>query len=103
MHVVEGKSELVVVAEKVPNLLWELERYSYRKLPSGAVTDEPIKLHDHAADCLRYLFMERLPYVKPRKRKTKDGYTTAYLKAKAEKKKARAKSEMKYGGGYKVG
>ena len=50
--------------EKVPNLLWEMERYSYRKLPSGVVTDEPIKLNDHACDCLRYLFMAR-PEVRP--------------------------------------
>lgn len=103
LHVVDGKSELVVMTAKVPNLLWELERYSYRKMPNGVVTDEPIKLHDHAADCLRYLAMSRLPYVKPRKRKARDGYTTAYLKAKADRKKQKALSESKWGGGYKVG
>lgn len=99
LHVIDGKSELVVMTQKVPKLLWELERYSYRKLPSGLVTDEPIKQHDHLADCLRYLAMSRLPYVKPRKRKGREGYTTQILKMKAEKKKQQNKGQ----GGYKVG
>lgn len=103
MHVVDGRSELVVMAEKVPNLIWEVDRYSYRKLPSGVVTDEPIKLNDHACDCLRYLFMARLRYVKPRKRKAKEGYTTAYLKQKAERKKMQARSRSPHGGSFKVG
>ena len=103
MHVVDGQSELVVMAEKVPNLIWEVERYSYRKLPGGVVTDEPIKLNDHACDCLRYLFMARLRYVKPRKRKAKDGYTSAYLKQKAERKKFQNRGMGGFGGSIKVG
>jgi len=48
LHIIDGRSELVVIPDKTKHLLWEIERYSYRKLPSGVVTDEPIKLNDHA-------------------------------------------------------
>ena len=74
LHIVGGHSELCVMWEKVPKLVWEMERYSYRKLPSGVVTDEPIKLNDHAVDCLRYLFMARLKWAKPRPIERKDNY-----------------------------
>ena len=103
MHIIDGKTELVVMRDNVKNLLWEMERYSYRKLPSGVVTDEPIKLNDHACDCLRYAFMANLKYVRPRKRKAAPGYTTVYLKQKAERAKHRAKRFGGYGGSYKVG
>lgn len=103
MHIVDGKSELIVMRDKCKFLLWEMERYSYRKLPSGVVTDEPIKLNDHACDCLRYAFMANLKYVKPRKRKAAPGYTTVYLQQKAERAKARNKKVGGYGGSYKVG
>ena len=103
MHIVDGKTELVVMRDKCKNLLWEMERYSYRKLPNGVVTDEPIKLNDHACDCLRYAFMAQLKYVKPRKRKATKGYTTVYLEQKAERAKHRAKKAGGYSGGYKVG
>ena len=103
MHVVDGTTELAVMAERVPNLLWELERYSYRKTPNGVVTDEPIKLNDHAADCLRYLFMAKLKYVKPRSRKKPVGYTTAYLQQKKERARHKAAKESGFGGSYKVG
>ena len=103
MHIVDGKSELVVMKDKVPNLLWEMERYSYRKLPSGVVTDEPIKLNDHACDCLRYAFMANLKYVRPRARKKQVGYTTAYLQQKKERARHKAAKESGFGGSYKVG
>ncbi|SIO37861.1 Phage terminase large subunit [Singulisphaera sp. GP187] len=102
LHIIDGKSELLVFRDKCHKLLWEMERYSYKKLPSGVVTDEPIKLNDHACDCLRYAFMANLKYVKPRQRKATKGYTTLYL----EQKKLRAKhrDQKLYGGGsYKVG
>jgi hypothetical protein len=103
MHVIDGKSELVVVWEKCKWLLWEMERYSYRKLPNGVVTDEPIKLNDHACDCLRYAFMAKLKYVKPRKRSAKKGYTSIALEQKAIRAKNRIKQGGGYGGSYKVG
>jgi hypothetical protein len=103
MHVVDGKTELVVMRDRCKFLLWEMERYSYRKLPSGVVTDEPIKLNDHACDCLRYAFMAKLKYVKPRARKRALGYTNEYLKRKAERKKHSERGQRGWGGSIKVG
>jgi hypothetical protein len=102
MHVIDGKSELVVMWEKCPNLCKELEKYSYRKLPNGTVTDEPIKLNDHLADCLRYTCSAKLAYRKPRARKRQAGYTTEILKAKKERAKAR-KQRDGVPTGYRVG
>jgi hypothetical protein len=103
MHVIDGRSELVVMRDKVPNLLWEMERYAYRKMPNGVVTDEPIKLNDHACDCLRYLFMAKLRYVKPKARRRAGGYANEYLRQKKEREKARKARESGYGGSVKVG
>lgn len=103
LHIVDGKSELLVMRDKCPNLLKEMDRYSYRKLPNGTVTDEPIKLNDHACDCLRYTAQAKFRYVKPRKRKAAPGYTTVYLKQKAERAKNKAKMERRGGSGVKVG
>lgn len=103
MHIVNGKTELVFMRDKLKFLLWEMERYSYRKLPSGVVTDEPIKLNDHACDCLRYAAIADLRYVRPRKRKAEKGYTTLYLEQKAARAKAKNKSKNGWGGSYKVG
>lgn len=103
MHVIDGKTELVVMRDRVPNLLWEMERYAYRKMPSGVVTDEPVKLNDHACDCLRYLCMAKLKYARPRPRKHKAGYTNEYLKAKKERERARRARESGRGGSVRVG
>jgi hypothetical protein len=103
LHIVDGKPRLVVMREKVPSLLWEMERYSYRKLPSGLVTDEPVKMHDHLCDCVRYLASAKLKYVKPRPRKAKGSYTNELLAAKKERAKFRKKQESGYGGAIKVG
>lgn len=103
LHIIDGKSELLVMRDKCPNLLKEMSRYSYRKLPSGVVTDEPIKLNDHLCDCLRYSFMENLVYVRPRKRKAQKGYTTLYLEQKKERAKARARKNSPGGGSILVG
>ena len=103
MHIIDGKTELVVMRDNCKNLLWEMERYSYRKLPNGVVTDEPIKLNDHACDCLRYAFAANLKYVKPRKRKAAKGYTTVYLEQKRIRAKQKAKTLGGFGGSYKVG
>ena len=103
MHIIDGKTELVVMRDNCKNLLWEMERYSYRKLPNGVVTDEPIKLNDHACDCLRYAFAANLKYVKPRKRKAAKGYTTVYLEQKRIRAKQKAKTMGGFGDSYKVG
>lgn len=85
LQVVEGKSELVVLWEKVPSLIWEMDRYCYKRQPNGlTITDDPVKLNDHACDCLRYLAMANLRYVKPRKIE-REGYTNKYLRQKRER------------------
>lgn len=103
MHIKDGKAELVVMWEKCPNLCKEMERYSYRKLPNGLVTDEPIKQNDHLCDTLRYACSAKLPYKKPRPRKLASGYTTEILKAKKERAKHRKQQEGSSWSGYKVG
>lgn len=103
MHIIDGKSELIVMRGKCPNLIKEMERYSYKKLPSGVVTDEPIKLNDHLVDCLRYSFAEKLRYVRPRRRAAKLGYTNEYLKQKKERARQKKSSMGGMGGSIKVG
>lgn len=103
MHIIDGQSELVVMHEKCKELLWEIERYSYRRLPNGLVTDEPIKLNDHAADALRYACVAKLRYIKPRRRKAAIGYTNEYLAKKKAREKHRAVSDGKYDGSHMVG
>jgi hypothetical protein len=43
----EGMSRFVFFASAVPHLCREMGDYSYRKTPTGIVTDEPVKLNDH--------------------------------------------------------
>jgi hypothetical protein len=102
MHIVGGKPELVVMYEKVPKFIKEMERYSYRKLPNGLVTDEPIKVNDHACDCCRYLFMARLKYVKPKVSKRKGNYVTDYLEMKKRKNTHKKKMNSPHGGSIKM-
>lgn len=103
MHIRDGKSELLVMWEKVPNLCKEVAGYSYRKLPNGTVTDEPIKQNDHLCDTLRYGCSAKLPYRKPRPRKKASGYTTEILKLKKERAKHRKKQDGSGWSGIKVG
>jgi hypothetical protein len=87
----EGRSKWVVFRDSCPMLLWEAERYSYKKLPSGIVTDEPIKANDHLIDCWRYLAMARLPYRRPAVKPRAKGYTTDALEAKRRRERARGR------------
>lgn len=102
LHIIDGKTEIVVMTEKVPNLNKEMSKYSYRKTPSGVITDEPIKLNDHLCDDVRYMASMPLPWVKPRKRGKAIGYTNEYLEAKRKRAKARKRQESEWGG-IKVG
>jgi hypothetical protein len=85
----EGRSRWVAF-RSLKNFLWEAEIYSYKRLPSGLVTDDVIKANDHQMDNWRYLACARLKYVKPRARAARAGYTHEALKAKKERAKARA-------------
>jgi len=103
MHIVNGRTELVVMKGKTPNLCHEIERYAYKRLPSGLVTDEPIKQLDHSADCLRYGMMAEFKWARPPKRKAMAGYTTRLLEAKKERAKHRRIQDNPHGGSIKVG
>ena len=46
----DGQSEFLFMKDKLKNLIREMQKYCYRKLPSGVVTDEPIKQADHGLD-----------------------------------------------------
>ncbi len=85
----EGRSKFIVFRDKTSMLQWEAERYAYRKLPSGVVTDEPLKMHDHLMDTWRYLALANLRYVKPKVRKRQPGYTHKILEQKKQRAAAR--------------
>lgn len=102
LHIVDGRSELAVMWERVPNFLKEMERYSYRKSPNGVVTDEPIKLNDHAVDCLRYLMMAKLRWVKPRPIKRSGNYVNDYLEMKKKRAAHKKRTESGHGGSVKL-
>jgi hypothetical protein len=82
----DGMSRFRFMWEKLPNLMWEAERYVYKKGTRGqVVTDEPLKHNDHLMDAWRYLATANLRYVKPRPRKRKDSGALAYIKAKQKR------------------
>lgn len=85
----DGRAKWVVFRDKLKNFCWEAEIYSYKRLPSGLVTDEPIKHDDHLMDNWRYLAMAKLAYHKPPSRKVSEGYTTKALAAKEKRRRQR--------------
>lgn len=96
----EGNSRFVFFREGLKNLLWEMDRYSYKRTPkTNTVTDDIIKLNDHICDLIRYLAQANLKYVRPKVGKQKRGYTTEILKAKQE----RARRNSAWGGAVKLG
>ncbi len=72
--------------DKLANFNNEIDKYAYKKGPGGVITDEPLQVNNHLCDCLRYLAMGRLRWVKPRPGKAK-GATNRRL----EEKKRRAR------------
>lgn len=92
----EGRSKWVVF-RSLKNFLWEAEIYSYKRLPSGLVTDEVIKANDHLMDNWRYLACGRLRHVKAKPRAARAGYTMEALKAKKERARARAAERGGFG------
>ncbi|MBX6316009.1 MAG: hypothetical protein IRY99_24315, partial [Isosphaeraceae bacterium] len=95
----DGTARWVVFVDKCPQFIWEAERYSYKKLPSGIVTDEPIKSNDHLMDCWRYLAAGNLRYIKPKKPKQKLGYTHEAIR----QKQLRARAQGRHDGRIHLG
>lgn len=56
------KSMPLYITEKSVNLLSEIKKYKWKVDKNGIVlpTEEPVKLHDHALDALRYAVFTRL-------------------------------------------
>lgn len=102
LNVVNGQTEWLIMYEKVPNFVWELERYSYKRLPSKVVTDDPIQVNNHLMDCWRYLAQARFTYVKPKAKKKERNYTGKLLKEKKEREAARKKSKDPSSGGIQL-
>jgi hypothetical protein len=86
----DGHSRFGFMADRIPNTMWEAERYIYKKAARGqVVTDDPLKLHDHLMDCLRYLAIANLRYARPKPRKRKEVGAASYIKGKRKKAAAR--------------
>lgn len=52
------QGRLMINRDRCPNLIWELETYSYpEKKPLHNEDENPIKENDHACDALRYVLM----------------------------------------------
>ena len=47
------------ITKDSPNVIKEIQGYSYRELKDGTVIEEPIKVNDHAMDALRYAVTTR--------------------------------------------
>jgi hypothetical protein len=86
LHIVDGKSEWLIMHERLPNFIHELERYSYKRTPSGVVTDQPLQVNNHLMDCWRYLAQAKFKWERPQKPKKRKGYVQIAM----ERKKQRA-------------
>ena len=48
------KSCFLNIIKESPNLLREIQNYSWKTTLNGQITEEPVKYEDHAMDALRY-------------------------------------------------
>jgi hypothetical protein len=72
LRVAEGGPRLRVLADKMPNFLYEIKRY-HKKKERKVITDKPDqKKENHLMDCLRYLSAFRPVWRKPEKVKGPD-------------------------------
>jgi len=53
------------ITKDSPNVIKEIQGYSYRELKDGTVIEEPIKVNDHAMDAIRYAVATRGKTVQP--------------------------------------
>lgn len=102
LHIVDGRSELLVFWDRVPQLIKEIEHYANRKLPDGTVTDDPVQKNCDLCDCLGYGVTAELPYVRPVKKKRED-WTERVLKERKAKAKKQKQLETGFGESFNVG
>ena len=55
------KSFHIHINRNSPNLLKEIQSYSWRKDKNGVIIDEPVKFNDHALDAMRYAITSLQP------------------------------------------
>ena len=104
LQLVGGASQFLFFPEKLRWLTWEIERYVYQKINStGIVTDKPLKRNDHLLDCLRYLSMYQLRYVRPPKKKKPTSYAYEAVKAKKKRQAMQDRADKGYGGSVILG
>ena len=48
------KSCALNIIKESPNLLREIQNYSWKTTLNGQITEDPVKFNDHALDALRY-------------------------------------------------
>jgi hypothetical protein len=89
----DGRPKWMVLRSKCEKLCWEMEIYSYKRLPDGLVTDDVIKHNDHLVDCLRYLAQARLKYNTRPAGKPQRGYTQKALDAKRLRARSRGETD----------
>lgn len=71
--------KLRLLAGRVPNFVWEMKRYKYKRDPQGRVTDETDeRRHTHLIACARYLSQDNVMYIAPEKRKPRPGGVWLY-------------------------
>lgn len=96
----DGRSYWKVFRDKCKNFLHEAELYSYKRQPSGLVTDEILKSgQDHLMDNWRYLACAKLRWARPRPGKRAVGSNHEAL----ARKKAKAQKLKGFGGSVKLG
>jgi hypothetical protein len=104
LQLVGGSSQFLFFNDKLRMFLWEAERYVYQKInKTGIVTDKPLKRNDHLLDCLRYLAMYQLRWIKPPKKKKKTSYAWEAIKLKKKKAAMQKRHEEGYGGSVILG
>ena len=104
LQLVGGSSQFLFFNDKLRMFLWEMERYVYQKInKTGIVTDKPLKRNDHLLDCLRYLAMYQLRWIKPPKKKKKTSYAWEAIKLKKKKAAMQKRHEEGYGGSVILG
>lgn len=59
-----GRPKLLFVADKLPWLRWEINRYKKRIMQNN-IKDDPVDRDNHLMDCLRYCVAADPQYVKP--------------------------------------
>jgi hypothetical protein len=90
LHIRESGTPKLKVFRTLRAFLDEMKRYRNARDKFGEVIDKPLQRNNHLMDCLRYLAMFNPKWQKRKKADEPDSYAVAALKAKMERKRAKA-------------